>query len=109
MLNLVTGPAGYPAAILIRGVGEIAGPGRLTKQLTIDRRLNGQPAHPRSGLHLEDAGIVVSRRLIQAGPRIGVSYAGPCWARKRWRFWFDRRQIRSDLTLSPPSPAPHTY
>jgi DNA-3-methyladenine glycosylase len=86
MLNLVTGPADYPAAVLIRGVTGIAGPGRLTKRLRIGRRLNGLPAHPDSGLHLEDTGIEVPRRRIKATSRIGVDYAGPVWARKPWRF-----------------------
>jgi DNA-3-methyladenine glycosylase len=31
MLNVVTGPIGYPAAVLIRGVETLAGPGSLTK------------------------------------------------------------------------------
>jgi DNA-3-methyladenine glycosylase len=86
MLNLVTGPADYPAAVLIRGVAGINGPGRLTRQLQIDRKLNGRPALPASGLHLEDNGIEIPRRLIRAGPRIGVAYAGPVWAKKPWRF-----------------------
>ena len=89
MLNLVTGPADYPAAVLIRGVQGIAGPGRLTKRLGIDRRLNGRPARPASGLHLEDRGVEIPRRLLKSGPRIGVDYAGPVWARKPWRFYFD--------------------
>ena len=33
MLNLVVGPAGWPAAVLIRGVDGITGPGRLTRAL----------------------------------------------------------------------------
>src|SRR5947207_2134096 len=37
MLNLVTGPADYPAAILIRGLETVRGPGRVTKQLGIGR------------------------------------------------------------------------
>ena len=94
MLNLVTGPADYPAAVLIRGVSDIAGPGRLTKRLQIDRRLNGLPAHPDSGLHLEDTGLEVSRRRITASPRIGVDYAGPVWAGKPWRFHFDPATIK---------------
>ena len=89
MLNLVTGPADYPAAVLIRGIDGMAGPGRLTKHLQIDRRLNSKPAHPDSGLHLEDTGLEVPRRQIKTGPRIGVHYAGPVWARKPWRFHFD--------------------
>ncbi len=34
MLNIVTGPKEYPAAILIRSAGEYSGPGRLTKALS---------------------------------------------------------------------------
>jgi DNA-3-methyladenine glycosylase len=86
MLNLVTGPADYPAAVLIRGVANIPGPGRLTKRLQIDRTLNGLVAHPKSGLFLEDDGLEIPRRRIKASPRIGVDYAGPVWAKKPWRF-----------------------
>lgn len=98
MLNLVTGPADYPAAVLIRGVQDITGPGRLTKRLKIDRRLNGLVAHPRTGLHLEDIGLTVTARQITAGPRVGVSYAGPVWAKKPWRFQLDAAVLTgSDL------------
>lgn len=86
MLNLVTGPADYPAAILIRGVEGITGPGRVTKQLQIDRRLNGAVAEPASGLWVEDDGLVVPKRAVLSGPRVGVDYAGPEWAAKPWRF-----------------------
>src|SRR5262245_35291257 len=40
MLNLVTGPADHPSAVLIRGVEGLIGPGRLTKGLHINRALN---------------------------------------------------------------------
>ncbi|HVZ64804.1 MAG TPA: DNA-3-methyladenine glycosylase [Lacunisphaera sp.] len=89
MLNLVTGPAGHPAAVLIRGVAGINGPGRVTKRLQIGRALNGQPAKPGCGLYLADAGVKVSSRRIVATPRIGIDYAGPVWARKKWRFYFE--------------------
>ncbi len=89
MLNLVVGPHEHPAAILIRGAGEIVGPGRLTKRLQIDRRLNGLSAEPASGLYLEDVGIEVPRRKIKTSDRIGVDYAGPIWATKPWRFQFE--------------------
>ena len=89
MLNLVTGPAEFPAAILIRGVQDLEGPGRLTRQLAIDRRLNGVPAVPDSGLWLEDDGWRPARGAVRAGPRVGVDYAGPVWAAKPWRFRLD--------------------
>ncbi len=90
MLNIVTGPPGHPAAVLIRGLEKVNGPGRLTKLLKIDRRLNGASARPVSGLHLEDHGIKIPRRHLKRGPRIGVDYAGPVWAAKSWRFWVER-------------------
>jgi len=86
MLNLVTGPPGWPSAILIRGVAGIDGPGRVTRALGIGRSLNGSPATPESGLHIEDRGIRVPDRAIVRTPRIGVDYAGPMWAAKPWRF-----------------------
>lgn len=88
MLNLVTGPAGQPSAILIRGVEGIAGPGRVTRALSIDRRFNGRAAEPDVGLWLEDDGVVVPSRTITSTPRIGVDYAGPVWAAKPWRFFY---------------------
>jgi len=87
MLNLVTGPEGHPAAVLIRGLDAISGPGRLTRHLKIDRRLNGKPAQRASGLHLEDDGASLTQGRIRRGPRIGVDFAGPVWAAKPWRFW----------------------
>ena len=89
MLNLVTGPADYPAAVLIRGLGNVSGPGRLTKQLGIGRDLNGALATSASGLHLEDHGYRPPRGNIRRGPRIGVNFAGPVWAAKPWRFWLE--------------------
>lgn len=82
MLNLVVGPPGHAAAVLIRGVEGAVGPGRVTKQLAIDRRLNGRAAAPESGLHLEDHGVLAPRAHVVAGPRVGVAYAGPVWAAK---------------------------
>lgn len=86
MLNIVTGPRGYPAAILIRGAGEWCGPGKLTKALHIDKRFNNLPACRRTGLWIEDRGVRVTRRDIKRTARIGVAYAGPLWSRRRWRF-----------------------
>jgi DNA-3-methyladenine glycosylase len=89
MLNLVTGPEGWPSAILIRGVAGVAGPGRVTRALAIGRSLNGKPAAPASGLHIEDRGIRVPDRAVMRTARIGVDYAGPVWAAKPWRFVVD--------------------
>jgi DNA-3-methyladenine glycosylase len=86
MLNLVTGPDEYPAAVLIRGVEGVAGPGRVTRVFGIDRRHNGTACAPAGGLWIEDRGVRLRRGAIKAMPRVGVDYAGPVWAGKRWRF-----------------------
>lgn len=86
MLNIVTGEADYPAAVLIRGAGGINGPGRLTKFLKIDRKLNAKKASIKTGLWLEDRGESVNKKKIKRAPRIGVDYAGPIWAKKDYRF-----------------------
>ncbi len=90
MLNLVVGARDWPAAVLIRGVEGAIGPGRVTKALGIDRRLNGTAATAKaSGLWLEDRGVSVPEEAVRVTPRVGVDYAGPEWAGKPWRFIFD--------------------
>lgn len=86
MLNIVTGKEHYPAAILIRSVLSVNGPGKLTKFLNIDRKLNGKPASTKTGLWFEDRGESVDKKKIKRTPRIGVNYAGPIWAKKDYRF-----------------------
>ena len=93
MLNLVVGPADWPAAVLIRGVEGAVGPGRVTKALAIDRKLNGQNATGgECGLWIEDRGVRVPRACIKATTRIGVDYAGPVWSKKPWRFVWEREE-----------------
>lgn len=87
MLNIVTREKDYPAAILIRGLEHVSGPGRLTKKMMIDKSLNDQTAQRRSGLWIEDRGVKIPANKIKKTPRIGVSYAGPRWASRRWRFF----------------------
>ena len=85
MLNVVTGPPGYPAAVLIRGVAEITGPGRLTKALRIDGRFNGLAAEKQTGLWFEERAGARAPRIARSA-RIGVAYAGPVWSQKEYRF-----------------------
>ena len=88
-LNVVTGAAGYPAAVLIRsaespGEGASAtGPGRLARAFRIDRTLDGASLlGPELWL---EVGSPVPDSDIRRTPRIGVDYAG-AWARRRYRF-----------------------
>src|SRR3989338_9952334 len=59
MLNIVTGPKNYPAAVLIRGTDKITGPARLTRCLKIDKKFNGLLAAKKSGLWIEDRGCKI--------------------------------------------------
>ena len=86
MLNIVTERERYPAAILIRGVQGLPGPGRLTKFFRIDGKLNEKPADKKSGLWIENRGVRVSSSEIKRGKRVGVDYAG-AWKHKLWRFY----------------------
>ena len=98
MLNIVTGPKGYPAAVLIRGgvyrsqtphgsltPKRIDGPARLTKFLKIDKRFNNKKAAVETGLWIEKGNHIDSRK-VKRTPRIGVAYAGRVWSRKPYRF-----------------------
>lgn len=90
LLNITVGPEDHPAAILVRGAGEIQGPGRLTRHLGIDGSWQQQPIHPESGLWIESSGRKIQSASIVRTPRIGIDSAGPVWSRKPWRFvWKD--------------------
>ncbi|MBI1961090.1 MAG: DNA-3-methyladenine glycosylase [Parcubacteria group bacterium] len=86
MLNIVTGSRGYPAAVLIRGAGDMNGPGRAAKALNVTKRFNNRPANRATGLWIEDRGVVVKKSDIKRLPRVGVDYAGPVWAKRKYRF-----------------------
>ena len=102
MLNLVSGPKESPEAVLIRAgfliedsarlmneqlldvnkqlnhIKQLAGPGKLTKGLQIDRTLYGKPITPASKVWVEDDGC---QPLVSLRPRIGIDYAGDA---KEW-------------------------
>ena len=86
MLNIVTGPKDYPAAVLIRGVQHLHGPARVTKKLKINGKLNGKKLGKESGLWIEKRNKTISPTQIQKTTRIGVDYAGPIWSKKKYRF-----------------------
>ncbi len=92
-LNVVTGPAGYPAAILLRALEPLEGvaaatngPGRLCKALGIDRRQNGLDLTG-DQLYLEDRGLGVTNEAIVTSPRIGIASAGAPATTHPWRLY----------------------
>lgn len=92
MLNIVTGRTDEPQAVLIRGIEEYYGPGKLTKILGIDRSFYGEDLTVSDRIWLEDKGL---KPEYKTGPRIGINYAGDYWKEVPWRY-----MIKSPL---PPS------
>lgn len=104
LFNVVTGPAGTPHAVLLRG-GEplegidimlqrrkkekpgyrlTAGPGTVSQALGLTTKYDGMPLTG-DRLWIEDRGIQPGSKVMR-GPRIGVDYAGD-HAQWPYRFW----------------------
>jgi len=101
MLNTVTEPAGFPAAVLLRAIQPLEGqdiissrrqgrdtlgPAKLTRALAIDGVCNGLDlCDPRSGLWIE-AGQPPAGGAILTGPRVGLNTVPEPWKSIPWRF-----------------------
>ena len=104
-LNCVSGPEGYPAAVLLRairpeeGLDLIAarragrpqpewcnGPGKLTQALGIDGALNGVDLTSTPGGLWIEAGQPAAEESVLVGPRVGIQNVPEPWRSKAWRF-----------------------
>lgn len=83
MLNIVAGEEGSPEALLIRGAGDISGPGLVTRHLKLGGDFYGEYIATSDRIWLEDAQTVNS---FSTGPRVGINYAGEPWISIPWRF-----------------------
>jgi len=90
MLNIVSGNKGEPEAVLIRGVKfedktDGNGPGKLTKKLGIDRKMNGSDMLFSDELWIElpDESFCPD---YEALPRVGIDYASPEDRERLWRY-----------------------
>ncbi len=91
-LNIVTERKNFPAAVLIRGVKidgvdykKTNGPGKLCRELGIDRKLNGLDLTKKEKLWVEKPKKKISSKSIKKSPRVGIDYAGKC-KKYLWRF-----------------------
>jgi DNA-3-methyladenine glycosylase len=83
MLNIVTGQAGHPQAILVRGLKGLPGPGILTRALGIDKSFHGEDLVSSQRIWIEESHEKPD--FIQK-PRVGIQYAGEPWISHAWRF-----------------------
>lgn len=83
MLNIVTGPVDVPQAVLVRGITEASGPGRLTRLLKLDRGFYGEDLVTSDRIWIEEG---TRTPEIETTPRIGIDYAGDPWKDLPWRF-----------------------
>jgi DNA-3-methyladenine glycosylase len=103
MLNVVTGGAGEPTAVLIRGAEVVAGlgtvlarrqvkkvtgqlcagPGKVAQALGLDRTFNGHDLLAPGGLELRPGPAPAS---VLAGPRLGIGFATAADQLRPWRF-----------------------
>lgn len=90
MLNIVTGPKDSPEAVLIRGIEDTEsgakydGPGRVTKFMGIDRKLNGGDVVLSDEIWIESDGTPVPEYDTSA--RIGIDYASAEDRERPWRY-----------------------
>lgn len=81
MLNIVTGKENEPQAVLIRGLENISGPGRVCKQLHLNGDFYGEELSSER-IWIEDS---EEKPEYLSTPRIGINYAEE-WKDKHWRF-----------------------
>lgn len=84
LLNIITGKENEPQGIMIRGVEEIDGPGRIGKYLALNSSFYGELITG-DRLWIEDSD---EKPKYKTAPRVGIDYAGE-WKDLPWRFMID--------------------
>jgi len=105
MLNCVTGPSGYPAAVLIRAITPTDGfdfiksnrpkvlenqwcngPAKVTRALAITGEFNGSDLCSPNGKLFIECGEDIPEKFISTTPRVGIQSTPEPWLSKPWRF-----------------------
>lgn len=89
LLNVVTGETNQPQAVLICGLDEIKGSGRVGRALMIDKSFYAEMLTESDRIWIEDSAI---NEKFYTEARVGVHYAGEEWANKPWRFVLERNK-----------------
>jgi len=83
MLNFVTGEINSPQAVLIRGLDNIKGPGRISQILQIDKSFYAESLINSNRIWIENNNTPIK---YSTDTRVGIDYAGDIWKNKKWRF-----------------------
>jgi len=83
MLNIVTGGKDEASAVLIRGISNISGPGKVGKLLELDKSFYSENLFYSQRIWVENSPDKIN--FIRT-PRIGIDYAGEPWISKPWRY-----------------------
>ena len=89
LLNIVTGPAEHPEAVLIRGIEGYNGPGKATKYMHITTADNALLLCEENGIWIEDDGAKPKYTTL---PRIGIDYASKEDRQRLWRYLTKERE-----------------
>lgn len=87
MLNVVTGTLNYPQAVLIRGIENITGSGKVGRELKIDKSFYSENLTTSERIWIENA---PDEKKFKTAPRVGINYADEAWRDKLWRFIVER-------------------
>lgn len=79
MLNIVTSTKENPEAVLIRGIEDCSGSGRVGRFLKLDASFYAENLETSGRIGILDSKIISSKR-------IGIDYATDEWKNKLWRF-----------------------
>lgn len=71
------------------------GPGKLCMAMQLDKSLYGVDLANNKIIYLEDRGDRVRLSGVISCARIGIDYAGPYWAKRKWRFYIKNNQFVS--------------
>ncbi len=81
--HAVTGRPGDASAVLIRGIGEVTGPGKVGRLLALDRTFYGDMLATSQRLWIEESD---QKTAYTTHPRVGIHYAGEPWVSMPWRY-----------------------
>jgi DNA-3-methyladenine glycosylase len=119
MLNFVSEPAGFPAAVLIRaiwpteGIPQIAarrpgqprfawtdGPAKLCQALGIDKALNGVNLCTPDAVLFVESSVPIPDASVTISPRVGLNNVPEPWKSIPWRFRVQQDALKTHLVSS---------